>query len=69
MNKWYLLFSLMVFCSILPGQTTLCGGNIGDNLFDDGDFGSGTPNIFPANPNIAPGYAYLFTPPPNDNMY
>lgn len=69
MQKWYLLSIFTLCCFSLAAQTALCGGNIGDNLFDDGDFGAGSPNVYPTNPNIAPGYIYKLTPPPNDGQY
>ncbi|MBK7939178.1 MAG: hypothetical protein IPJ82_19820 [Lewinellaceae bacterium] len=46
-----------------------CTGNLGDNIFPDGDFGSGLPNVIPVNPNLAPGYTYQKNPPPNDGSY
>ena len=46
-----------------------CAGTLGVNIFPNGDFGSGVPNIYPSNPGIAPGYNYQFNPPPNDGWY
>ena len=46
-----------------------CSGTLGSNIFPNGDFGSGIPNIFPTNPGIAPGYNYQLNPPPNDGWY
>ena len=48
---------------------TQCDGNIGQNIFDQGDFGSGTDNILQTDPNIAPGYQYTTDPPPFDGFY
>lgn len=48
---------------------SFCTGNLGDNIFPDGDFGSGLPNIVQTNPGIAPGYGYQLIPPPNDGFY
>ena len=42
---------------------------MGENIFEAGDFGSGTAGIVPVNPGIAPGYAYDPTPPPGDGFY
>jgi hypothetical protein len=42
------------------GCQSECTGQLGDNIFPNGDFGSGTPNILPVNPGIAPD---IFTPP------
>ncbi|HMQ46076.1 MAG TPA: gliding motility-associated C-terminal domain-containing protein [Saprospiraceae bacterium] len=46
-----------------------CSGNLGINIFDSGDFGFGIPNVLPTNPNIAPGYNYTTSVPPNDGSY
>ncbi|MGK0316975.1 MAG: gliding motility-associated-like protein [Saprospiraceae bacterium] len=46
----------------------ICSGNLGDNIFTDGDFGSGTALVVPNNPNIAPGYNYT-TQVPSDGSY
>ena len=47
----------------------LCDGNLGENIFPDGDFGSGEANILLTNPQIAPGYGYAINPPPYDGNY
>ncbi len=52
----------------LPAQT-LCTGNLGDNIFTDGDFGSGTDKILQKDPKIAPGYTYTTFVPPPDGSY
>lgn len=46
-----------------------CTGNLGENIFPDGDFGQGQANILPGNPGLAPGYTYVLNPPPNDGAY
>ncbi len=46
-----------------------CSGNLGENIFEEGDFGSGASNILQTNPQIAPGYIYTTSPPPNDGFY
>ena len=51
------------------GCQSECTGQLGDNIFPNGDFGSGTPNVLPVNPGIAPGYIYTTNPPPNDGRY
>ena len=56
------------------GMTTLsicqiCNGNLGENIFPQGDFGSGEANILVPNPQIAPGYGYTTNPPPTDGNY
>lgn len=54
---------------ILDDSVLSCSGNLGENIFVNGDFGSGTANIPSANPQIAPGYNYTTAPPPNDGYY
>ncbi|MEO1515451.1 MAG: gliding motility-associated C-terminal domain-containing protein [Bacteroidota bacterium] len=66
--------SLLLLCLCLLGQSSvqgqsLCDGNLGENIFEAGDFGSGEPNILLPNPNIAPGYQYTTSVPPNDGFY
>ncbi len=46
-----------------------CTGNLGENIFTDGDFGSGSANILLPDPRIAPGFQYQTQPPPNDGFY
>ncbi len=46
-----------------------CSGDLGDNIFPDGDFGQGIPNVPANDPGIAPGYTYTQSPPPNDGSY
>ncbi|MCB0628765.1 MAG: gliding motility-associated C-terminal domain-containing protein [Saprospiraceae bacterium] len=46
-----------------------CNGSLGENLFERGDFGSGTANIPSTDPQIAPGYTYAKQGPPSDGLY
>lgn len=46
-----------------------CDGNIGANIFESGDFGSGRDNILQSDPNIAPGYQFTTDVPPFDGFY
>jgi CHU_C Type IX secretion signal domain len=46
-----------------------CSGDLGENIFPDGDFGFGVPNVLAVNPGIAPGYSYIQNPPPSDGSY
>jgi len=62
------LFLLMILPNVILGQET-CTGNLGDNIFSIGDFGSGVDNIVFENPGIAPGYSYTVNPPPEDGFY
>ena len=55
----------------LSAQSTagLCKGNLGANIFPRGEFGSGTANVLPYDPKLAPSYIYQSSPPPNDGYY
>jgi gliding motility-associated-like protein len=67
--RYFLLLSLLVTSvSSLYAQGT-CEGNFGENIFEAGDFGSGTANLLIPDPGIAPGYQYSTSPPPNDGFY
>lgn len=50
-------------------EAQICNGNLGQNIFTNGDFGSGTSNVLQTNPQIAPGYIYETNPPPQDGKY
>jgi len=60
----YIVLPLWAFA-----QNNVCQGNLGENIFEAGDFGSGTPNIPTEDPGIAPGYSYLRGGPPQDGQY
>jgi gliding motility-associated-like protein len=62
---WILLLS--IFTINLCAQQ--CDGNLGENIFLDGNFGSGAANIPSTDPGIAPGYNYITNPPPIDGSY
>ncbi len=66
MRKIIFFLILFVFHLELSSQ---CGGNLGENIFTNGDFGSGTANILTPDPQIAPGYTYETNPPPLDGSY
>ncbi len=63
-------FNVIVFF-IMTTQITaqVCTGNLGENIFTEGDFGSGTDNVVQTDPMIAPGYIYTTNPPPQDGFY
>ncbi|MFT4665807.1 MAG: gliding motility-associated-like protein [Ulvibacter sp.] len=64
------IFMLIVSLSLpLITQAQFCTGTLGDNIFLEGDFGTGPANLLSPNPNIAPGYAYTFNVPPLDGEY
>lgn len=50
-------------------QTGFCGGNLGDNIFTAGDFGSGTQTVVQMDPGLAPGFQYTTSVPPDDGEY
>ncbi|MGB0839334.1 MAG: gliding motility-associated C-terminal domain-containing protein [Chitinophagales bacterium] len=56
---------------ILKAQDSplICEGSLGENIFIDGDFGSGSANNVTTNPQIAPGYTYTTATPPVDGFY
>src|SRR5690625_3818973 len=41
----------------------------GDNIVENGDFGSGPEVIYPEDPEVAPGYIYTVHTPPEDGYY
>ncbi|MEM9889076.1 MAG: hypothetical protein AAF849_24565, partial [Bacteroidota bacterium] len=59
--------TVLFFSCFLPfwGIAQICTGNLGDNIFEEGDFGIGTANNLLDDPNIAPGYNYTQTGPPS----
>jgi gliding motility-associated-like protein len=69
-SSW--LYFFIGISGITPGltaQTILCGGNLGNNIFTDGNFGSGTPVVLQTNPGLAPGFIYTTQVPPDDGEY
>jgi gliding motility-associated-like protein len=77
MHKKYplLYFFILAFYSvlflpyILVAQSGVCSGSLGENIFDDGSFGSGTSSTLVQDPKIAPGYRYVTNRPPGDGEY
>jgi gliding motility-associated-like protein len=60
------------FCMILGSVNMfaqVCDGNLGENIFEEGDFGEGAANVLQTDPNVAPGYTYTVNPPPFDGLY
>ena len=60
---------LILCCATTLAAQEVCTGNLGENIFEAGDFGSGASNLIPFDPGIAPGYTYTLSPPPNDGLY
>lgn len=73
MLRYLLIIQLITFSASLSfaqqNCSSTCSGTLGENIFPNGDFGTGLPNILPVNPNLAPGYIYQTNPPPNDGYY
>ncbi len=67
MKTVFYLLVLVFSVSLVDAQT--CDGNLGENIFEEGDFGMGSNNLFPSNPGIAPGYDYTLNVPPFDGLY
>ena len=61
-------FDKATFSAASPDD--FCNGTLGENIFTDGDFGSGTDNVLPNDVNgYAPGFVYQASPPPDDGFY
>jgi gliding motility-associated-like protein len=60
---------IVSLCFPLISHAQFCTGTLGDNIFPEGDFGTGAANLLSPNPNIAPGYIYTFNVPPQDGEY
>lgn len=67
--NWSLFLITFLPFGLIAQSNGVCTGNLGENIFLDGDFGSGTANIISQDPKIAPGYNYTQTAPPNDGFY
>ncbi len=66
---FYLNFLLWLVAPIILHGQQICEGNLGENIFTSGDFGSGSATILAQDPGIAPGYNYTTSPPPPDGWY
>ena len=67
-SKYIILLVLAVLIQSQVSFSQLCQGNLGENIFVRGDFGSGVNPVVTTNPNIAPGYNFI-TNIPNDGQY
>jgi len=67
-RRWIFIW-ICGFTMPLYAQTSLCGGNLGDNIFTEGNFGSGVPVVVPTDPGYAPGFNYTTQVPPDDGEY
>lgn len=67
--KKEILFLLVATMTLTQLSAQICQGNLGENIFTEGDFGTGATNILLPDPQIAPSYNYQPNPPPNDGYY
>ncbi|MEM1325365.1 MAG: gliding motility-associated C-terminal domain-containing protein [Bacteroidota bacterium] len=65
MRSYFILFLLLPYLTIAQ----ICTGNLGDNIFESGDFGKGETFNVLEDPGIAPGYLYDRNGPPSDGYY
>lgn len=61
--------TILILLFSLSSYSQSCTGNLGRNIFTDGDFGSGSSQEVQNDPGIAPGYEYTTNTPPNDGQY
>ncbi|MDQ3016460.1 MAG: hypothetical protein M3R25_07060, partial [Bacteroidota bacterium] len=66
---WVLQLLLGISSFEASAQVVLCSGNLGDNIFTDGSFGSGAAVIYQSDPGYAPGFQYTTSVPPDDGEY
>ena len=70
MNKYLLIFGLLLLSSYsVHSQDAICDGNLGDNIFVDGDFGTGIANSPDQPDNIITTYSYVQQTPPSDGSF
>ena len=67
MLKYSIFVPLIFIYTLALGQ--VCDGNFGDNIFESGDFGSGSSQVLMTNPQIAPGYTYQTNLPPEGRFF
>jgi len=67
--KFQLVFFFVIVLHVDTEAQDLCTGNLGENVFADGDFGSGSDQILLEDPEIATGFIYERNPPPFDGEY
>lgn len=66
--KQFITSLILLINATMAMSQGICSGNLGENIFTDGDFGSGPEPVVINNPNIAPGYNYT-TQVPFDGSY
>lgn len=65
----HFVFLVLVIFTMNYTTAQICTGNLGENIFLDGDFGAGRANVLAQDRGIAPGYRYQRNPPPDDGFY
>lgn len=70
-NEVIIRYNTPANCANYPFDNVgaLCEGALGDNIFPDGEFGSGEANVLATDPGISPFFQYQPNPPPNDGFY
>lgn len=66
--KYTILVVFLALGQMLNGQS-ICIGSQGDNIFLEGDFGSGSANVLLMNPGYAPGFTYTTNVAFDDGFY
>lgn len=75
LQLFFIIIPVFVFQAVatpfllMPDSTGSCSGSLGENIFSDGDFGSGFPNIVSVDPGTAPDYIYTTNTPPGDGFF
>ena len=77
MERSHRTILIQLFCTCVlallsfsvDAQKALCHGSLGENIFTEGDFGSGRDNIYQSDPGLAPGYIYTTQTPIPDGFY
>ena len=62
-------FFLIIWTLTSAAQNDICTGNLGDNIFETGDFESGQANIPNKPDNLTTTYSYVTQGPPRDGAF
>ncbi|MEL6717284.1 MAG: hypothetical protein AAFP82_01065, partial [Bacteroidota bacterium] len=69
MKTLLLSITLTLLSFLINSQSILCEGNLGNNILQNGDFGSGIENISEQAEEIVSAYAYISQTPPPSGYY
>jgi len=69
MKTLLLPISFLLIPLIVNSQSSLCEGNLGENIFQNGDFGSGMVNVPEKPDEIISAYVYVWQAPPPVGYY